>query len=70
MKFHVEPLLRVGLFGRILVEHDDDLRHIVELAHQGDVLHGPSPLFILTLDQTSMCQHCQQRVNVGLGSEI
>ena len=70
MKLHVEPLLGASVLGGVLVEHDDDLSHVVELAHQGHVLHGPPPLFILPLHQTPVTQDCQQRVNVRLRGEV
>ena len=54
VELHVEPLLGVALLGGILVEHHHDLGHVVELADQTDVLHGPAPLFVLALGQSGV----------------
>ena len=38
--------------GRVLVQHYNDLGHVVELGHQGDVLQGPGPLLVFALHAT------------------
>ena len=50
VELHVESLLGVSLLGWVLVEHDDDLSHVVELADHTDVLHGSAPLLVLALE--------------------
>lgn len=35
----------------VLVQHDDDLRHVVELGHGAQVVHGLFPLPVLLLLQ-------------------
>ena len=72
VQLNVESLLWIWVLGGILIEHDDYLRHVVELGHEADVLHGAAPLLVLhpTLYKAAMSQDGQEAVDVGLGCEV
>ena len=48
VELNMEPFLGAEVLGGVLVQHDHDLGHVVELADQGHILHGAAPLLILT----------------------
>ena len=72
VQLHVESLLRVRVLGWILIEHDDDLGHVVELGHEADILHGAAPLLVLhpALHEAAVGEDGQQAVDVRLGCEV
>uniref|UniRef100_A0A6B0UM43 Putative secreted protein n=1 Tax=Ixodes ricinus TaxID=34613 RepID=A0A6B0UM43_IXORI len=71
VKFHVEALLRKLVLGGVFVQHDHNLCHVIEFRDCIDILHGSAPLFVLCLvEQPSVSQHCEQRVNVAFASEV
>ena len=71
VKLDVEPLVRARVLGRIFVEHDDDLRHVVQLGHEGNVLHGALPLIILVLlkDESWLQRYKPASTDKGLGAQ-
>ena len=72
VQLHVESFLGVRVLGGVLVEHDDDLGHVVELGHEADVLHSPAPLLILrpALHEAAVSEDGQEAVDVRLGGEV
>ena len=49
VQLHMEALLRARVFGRIFVQHDDHLGHVIQFRHLTDVIHGTAPLFVTLL---------------------
>ena len=68
MQLQVVSFLGVRVLGGVLVEHDDNLGHVVKLRHEADVLHGPAPLLILhpTLHEAAVSEDSQEAVDVRL----
>ena len=67
----MEALVRVGVHTRILVEHDDYLREIVELRPRAQVVESVAPLgVVVVLEQLAVLEHGEQRVDVTLAGEV
>lgn len=61
MQFNVEAVVGGGLLGQVLVEHDDDLRQVVEFGHCTHVVHGALPLFITKFVEDSPLKEEEKR---------
>lgn len=46
VQFNVKTFLAAWIFGRILVQHNDNLRHVIQFGDHTDVFHRAPPLFI------------------------
>ena len=71
VELDMEALVRVGVHARILVEHDDYLREIVELRPRAQVVESVAPLgVVVVLEQLAVLEHGEQRVDVTLAGEV
>ena len=50
----MESVRGVGRLVRVLVEHDDDLSHVVQLRDAGNVVQGARPLLVVGVAQTTI----------------
>ena len=70
MKFNVVPLVRISRFRWIFVQHDDDLRHVVELRDARNVVESALPLAVIGVAQAAISDQGQKGMNMAFGGKV